>query len=195
MYQLKRLFRVERCGKMIILWWSGEVWGGSVICFKSLSRNVPAGTPVTVIGSLSEIRHGYLRNQEVWGSVFTSHTQRVSGNNREGSGHLVRFRHTESLWLAQSLTLGECYICLLPETKTLSLPSIDGKILLWCYSAWIFSLQIVGDGNTRRFGELLRRFLRFLCAKTIPQSTWLPVWLIHRFNDTVSVTDRWEDNE
>jgi hypothetical protein len=39
---------------------------------------------------------------------------------------LSRSRHAELLRLAQTVTPGNCWTCLLPEMKTLSLPAIDG---------------------------------------------------------------------
>jgi len=52
--------------------------------------------------------------------------QKIFGNNRDRLGRLVRSQHTEPMWLAQSVTLGDCCTCLLPEMKTLSLPCTHG---------------------------------------------------------------------
>jgi hypothetical protein len=48
------------------------------------------------------------------------------------------------------------------EMKTLSLADAGGIIPPWCYNALMFSVQIVGDGNTRPPRELLRSLLHFL---------------------------------
>jgi len=63
--------------------------------------------------------------------------------------------------------------------ETLSLSGTDGIMSVLCFKASMFSLHVIGDGNTRWLGEYVRS-LHFLCTMSI--STKLPPYLLPNYH-------------